>query len=69
MIKSLVKLGSIVFLVLGLIKMLTGDPSGAVMIAVGAIMDLQAAAMDMNDRVTALEKKENKDATESSQGS
>lgn len=68
MIKSLVKLTSIVFLILGVIKMVSGNPIGAVMVVVGAIMDLQAAAMDMNERVTALEKVK-KDGNESSQGS
>ena len=69
MIKSLVRVGALVFLGLGLFKMITGDPTGAVMIVIGAIMDLQAETMNTNDRLKALENKEKNNATESTQGS
>lgn len=69
MMKNILKLTSIVLLVLGTIKAISGDPAGFVMIVAGAIMDLQAGHMDLTERILGLENKEKKDATQSTQGS
>jgi len=71
MLKSILKGGSIAFLLFGLYNMVTGNPAGFVYLVAGSIMDLQARNLDLEDRMKVLEenKKEKKDATESTQGS
>lgn len=57
MLKGLLKGSSLAFLLFGIFQTVTGNPAGAVFIVAGCIMDLQATAMDTNERLTALEKK------------
>ena len=63
MMKNILKVTSIVLLILGVIKTISGDPNGFILIAVGSIMDLQAGHMDLTERILALEQKDKKDAT------
>lgn len=65
MMKTLLKFTSMVFMILGLINTIMGKPEGLLYLVAGSIMDLQATAMDNNERLNALENKGKKvdDAT------
>lgn len=67
MVKNFLKIGSLVMFVVGAFRLLTGDGTGAIMIAVAAVVDLQAGHMDLTERILALESKEKKDATQPTQ--
>lgn len=67
MIKNFLKIGSLVMFVVGAFKLISGDGTGAIMIAVATIVDLQAGHMDLTERILALESKEKKNATEPTQ--
>lgn len=67
MVKTILKVGSFVMIVVGAVKLLSGDGMGAALILVGTIIDLQAGHMELTERILALEKKEKKDGTESTQ--
>lgn len=66
MIKNLLKITSIILLFIGIFLTASGNPGGIVALVAGSIMDLQAHAMDTNERLLKLE---NKDGNESQKGS
>lgn len=67
MAKTILKVGSLIMIILGIVKLLSGDGVGAVLIVAGTIADLQAGHMDLTERILALEKKEKKNGTEPTQ--
>lgn len=62
MFKGLLKGTAIAFLIFGIVQTVMGNPAGAIFLIAGCIMDLQAANMDTQERLTALENKGKNDA-------
>lgn len=63
MLKGLLKGTAIAFLIFGIVQTVMGNPAGAIFLIAGCIMDLQAANMDTQERLAALENKGKDNAT------
>ena len=61
---TILKLASVVMIILGMVKTLTGDSAlGFILITSGCIVDLQLTARDQEERLKKLEGKDKADAT------
>lgn len=62
MFKGILKGTSIAFILFGIVQTVMGNPAGGIFLIAGCIMDLQAANIDTQERLTALENKGKNDA-------